>query len=269
MPESAILRLRGIMARLRDPADGCPWDREQSFASLARFTIEEAYEVAEAVERGSSDALREELGDLLFQVVFYARIAEELGRFNLDDVANAIANKLVRRHPHVFSAAQVPTAADQARAWEGHKAEERRMGRGDDRDPGALEGVALALPALTRAVKLQGRAARVGFDWPDSACVLEKIEEELEELRAEIGDGDPERTEHEVGDVLLAVSNLSRHLGVDPETALRRANRRFEQRFRRMEALAATDGGRLEDLRLDQMEALWCRAKSEEKDGNR
>lgn len=264
MSESGLERLRGIMARLRDPERGCPWDREQDLTTLVPFTIEEAYEVADAVERGDLDELREELGDLLFQVVFYARIAEEAGQFDLDDVIAGIAGKLIRRHPHVFGDAEVDSVAGQSRAWEAHKAEERRS-KGGATD--VFSGVALALPALTRAVKLQRRAARVGFDWPDRERVLEKVGEELGELHAEIEGGDAARLDHEIGDLLLAVSNLARHLDIDPEGAVRRANRRFQRRYRRMETLAAAAGGRLEDASLEEMEAFWRRAKAEEGGG--
>lgn len=248
-----------IMRRLRAEEDGCAWDRAQTFRSLVPHTLEEAYEVADAIERGDDAGLRDELGDLLFQVVFYARIAEEQGLFGFRAVAEGIAAKLVRRHPHVFGAgadAQAP-AAD----WEAHKARERD----DGGLRGTLAGVAQALPALTRAVKLQNRAARDGFDWPDVERVFDKIAEEIAELRAELGTpaGSPRRV-HEVGDLLLAVSNLARHLGVDPEAALRQANRRFERRYARMEAIAADGGRRFGDLVLDEQEALWRQAKAEE-----
>lgn len=257
------------MARLRAPQGGCPWDREQTFASLAPYTVEEAYEVMDAVERGDLSGLRDELGDLLFQVVFFARIAEELGRFDLDDVAAGIVGKLVRRHPHVFGAepGAVPLGPDD---WEAHKAEERRR-RAEAAGvapPGGLAGVARALPSLVRAVKLQDRAARVGFDWPKVERVMDKVAEELEELRAEFAAADPERLDHELGDVLMAVSNVARHLGVDPEQALHRANRRFERRYARMETLSAADGRRMEDATLEELEALWTRAKADlDRDG--
>jgi MazG family protein len=250
-----------IMRRLRAETGGCPWDREQTYASLVPYTLEEAYEVADAVERGDRAGLRDELGDLLFQVVFYARIAEEAGEFGFEDVAAAIAAKLIRRHPHVFGDRTIDDARAQAAAWEAHKAREREA----DGRRGTLDGVARALPALTRAVKLQNRAARDGFDWPEVERVFEKIAEEIAEVRAELDTppGSPPLV-HEVGDLLLAASNLARHLGVDPEAALQQANRRFERRYARMEALMAAAGGRLADIDLEAQEALWRRAKAEE-----
>ncbi|MCC6302621.1 MAG: nucleoside triphosphate pyrophosphohydrolase [Gammaproteobacteria bacterium] len=248
-----------IMRRLRADAGGCPWDRAQTFESLRPHTLEEAYEVADAIERGDVAGLRDELGDLLFQVVFHARIAEEAGQFDFEAVAAGIVAKLIRRHPHVFEAARNGDAT--AGAWEAHKARERA----DRGDHGALAGVARALPALTRAVKLQNRAARDGFDWPEVGRVFDKIAEEIAEVRAELHTppGSPELI-HEVGDLLLAVSNLARHLGVDPEAALGQANRRFERRYARMEAIAAGVGERFGELDLDRQEALWRQAKAEE-----
>ncbi|MCC6207227.1 MAG: nucleoside triphosphate pyrophosphohydrolase [Gammaproteobacteria bacterium] len=250
-----------IMRRLRAREGGCPWDSAQTLQSLLPHTLEEAYEVVDAIERGDVAGLCDELGDLLFQVVFYARIAEEQGAFTFREVAEGIVTKLIRRHPHVFGAGQIADAQAQSADWEAHKARERS----DKGVRGTLAGVAQALPALTRAVKLQNRAARDGFDWPDVERVFDKIAEEIGELRAELGTpaGSPRRV-HEVGDLLLAVSNLARHLGVDPEAALRQANRRFEWRYARMEAIAADGGHRFGDLALDEQEALWRRAKSEE-----
>jgi MazG family protein len=227
------------MARLREP-DGCPWDRAQDFATIAPYTIEEAYEVADAIARGDTRALKDELGDLLLQVVFHARMAEEAGMFAFDDVAAAIADKMKRRHPHVFGAAEIASVAAQNDAWEEHKAAERRARA---QETGAaesvLDGVALALPALLRAVKLQKRAARIGFDWPEARPVFDKIAEETAELRTELEHGaDRARLEDAVGDLLFAVANLARKLEIDPETALRRATAKFERRFRRVEALA-------------------------------
>jgi MazG family protein len=253
MAGGAMEELLAIMRRLRAETGGCPWDREQTFASLVPHTLEEAYEVADAIERGDPAGLRDELGDLLFQVVFYARIAEEAGEFDFEAVVAGIVAKLIRRHPHVFGARPVDDARTQAAAWEAHKARERETaGR-----QGALDGVAHALPALTRAVKLQNRAARDGFDWPEVERVFDKIAEEIAEVRAELDTppGSP-RLVHEVGDLLLAVSNLARHLEVDPEAALRQANRRFERRYARMEALMAADGRRLADVDLEALEAL-------------
>lgn len=261
-----MARLLSIMARLRDRTSGCPWDREQNFRTIAPYTVEEAYEVADAIERGDFAALREELGDLLFQVVFYAQMGSEEGRFTFADIAGDIADKMVRRHPHVFGDAEIKTAADQTRAWEDHKAAERAIGL---EEPSALDGVPLALPALTRAEKLQKRASRVGFDWPEAAQVLDKIEEEIAELRAEIGGAaapkpNP-RIEDEIGDLFFALVNLARHLGCDSEQSLRGTNAKFERRFRAIEAALARDGRNCADATLDEMEALWVAAKRAEK----
>jgi len=266
----SIHKLRDIMAALRDPDRGCPWDLQQDFASIVPHTLEEAYEVAEAIERGDMDELRDELGDLLFQVVFYARLGEEQGRFDLDQVAAGIVDKLVRRHPHVFAGdASISDAEAQTRAWEAGKARERAAKAGAS---GALSGVALALPALSRAVKLQRRAARVGFDWPEITPVFAKVEEELaevrEEVRVEIESGaNQARIAEEMGDLLFAVTNLARLAHVEPETALRRANRKFERRFAQMEALAAAQGRALDSLDLESWEALWETVKAGETTG--
>ena len=239
-----IDRLLAIMAQLRSPETGCPWDIEQNFATIAPYTIEEAYEVADAIERGDIPALRDELGDLLFQVVFHARMAEELGHFDFEGVAEAISDKMLRRHPHVFGDAEKPD-------WEGLKAAER-AGSVDD---SALAGVALGMPALLRAEKLQKRAARTGFDWPDADGAKAKITEEMAEVESA---PDADAREEEVGDLLFAVVNWARKLGIDPEVALRRANGKFERRFRAMEGMAE---GRFADLDLDAQEALWQKAK--------
>jgi MazG family protein len=259
-------RLLDIMARLRDPEHGCPWDLEQSFATIAPYTIEEAYEVAEAAERGEPEALKDELGDLLLQVVFHARMAEEARHFAFNDVARAIADKMIRRHPHVFADAEVDGAAAQTVAWEAQKAEERRAKAASaGRPESALDGVGLGLPALTRAEKLQKRAARVGFDWPSTTPVFDKIEEEIAELRTEIdGGGTPERIVDELGDLLFAVVNLARRLSVDPEQALRHANRKFERRFRAIEERLAVAGKPITEANLDEMEAEWERVKADE-----
>jgi nucleoside triphosphate diphosphatase len=250
-------RLLDIMARLRDPATGCPWDQAQNFRTIAPYTIEEAYEVAEACEAGDPAALKDELGDLLFQTVFHARMAEEAGLFGFADVAAAIADKMVRRHPHVFGDVKIAGAAAQTLAWEETKAQERAA----DGAASVLDGVGVALPALTRAEKLQKRAARVGFDWPDAAPVFAKIDEELDELRDEIDAGaNPARLEDEVGDVLFAVVNLARHLRIDPEQALRAASRKFERRFRAIEEAAPLAG-----RSLDELEAEWQRVKAAER----
>ena len=260
-------RLLTIMARLRDPDGGCPWDLEQSFTTIAPYTIEEAYEVADAIERDDLGDLRDELGDLLLQVVFHARMAEEAGAFAFDDVAGAIVDKMVRRHPHVFGDASGGDA-DLRATWEAQKAAERAQkasARGQAHAAGALDDVPRALPALMRAEKLQKRAARVGFDWRDLGPVLAKIEEELGELRAEIdADAPAARLEAELGDVLFAVVNLGRHLGVDPESALRGTNGRFESRFRAIEAALAARGLGPADVDLDELERLWVEAKRAE-----
>jgi ATP diphosphatase len=257
-------RLLTIMARLRDRERGCPWDREQDFATIAPYTIEEAYEVADAIGRGDMAALRDELGDLLFQVVFHARMAEEAGHFAFDDVAAAIADKMVRRHPHVFGSAEIGSVAAQNAAWEEHKAEERRArARAAGTAESVLDGVALALPALLRAVKIQRRAARIGFDWPDARPVFDKLDEEIAELTAELDRGaDRPAIEDEVGDILFAVANLARKLDIDPEAALRGATAKFERRFRDIEALA-----RERDIGpdLDALEALWQEVKRAER----
>jgi nucleoside triphosphate diphosphatase len=266
-----VQRLLAIMARLRDPNSGCPWDVAQSFATIAPYTIEEAYEVADAIDRNDMADLRDELGDLLLQVVFHARMAEELGAFAFGDVVDAICDKMTRRHPHVFGNADVGSADAQARAWDGHKRAERDAAGHDDRS--ALAGIARGLPEWQRAVKLQQRAARIGFDWPDPVPVIAKLHEEIEEVRVEFaavanasGDVDAQqRLEDEIGDVLFVCANLARHARVDPGTALRRANRKFERRFRQMETLAEGDGVELASLDLDAQDAYWNRAKASEK----
>ena len=255
-----VTRLLEIMARLRDPEHGCPWDVAQTFRTIAPYTIEEAYEVADAVEQQDMPALKDELGDLLLQVVFHARMAEEDGLFDFDAVAGAISDKMVRRHPHVFGADKVESAAAQTVNWEALKAAERAEKAADGKRPhSALDGVARGLPGLTRAEKLQKRAARVGFDWPETSQVFDKIDEELAEIKDEIeNSGPPARLEDEIGDLLFVVVNLARHLKVDPESALRHANAKFEHRFHQVEA-AFPKG--LEGVSLDQMEAAWQAAK--------
>jgi MazG family protein len=254
----SVERLLAIMARLRDPERGCPWDREQDWASIAPHTIEEAYELADAIAAGRVDRVRDELGDVLFQVVFQARIAEERGLFDFAAVADGISDKLERRHPHVFGTATVADAAEQTVAWEEHKAAERRaQGAGD----GALDGVAIGLPALTRAAKLGKRAARVGFDWPDVTGVLDKVDEEVAELRQAARHGDLAAVQEELGDLLFSVVQAARHLGVEPETALREANAKFERRFREVEAQLAAQGREVAGTPPDQLEALWTLAK--------
>jgi nucleoside triphosphate diphosphatase len=255
-------RLLQVMARLRDPERGCPWDVEQTFATIAPYTIEEAYEVAEAIARDDPSALKDELGDLLLQVVFHARMAEETGEFDFRDVAGAIAAKLIRRHPHVFADVEYADAAEQTADWERIKAEERAAAG----QHSVFDGVPLALPALARAAKLQKRAARVGFDWPSIEPVLDKLDEELAELRAALAAGEPsERLAEELGDLLFVCANLGRHLHTDPETALRAANDKFVRRFRRIEALLREQDRQPEDLTLAELDALWEQAKSEER----
>ena len=251
------------MARLRDPQGGCPWDVQQDFASIAPYTIEEAYEVADAIDRGDRDDLREELGDLLLQVVFHARMAEEEGSFAFNDVVEGICEKMVRRHPHVFGDAVVADAAAQTRAWEAHKRSEQ-AGR---EDQSALAGVAAGLPEWMRALKLQKRAAAVGFEWADAQPVLDKLHEEVEEVRAEFNQGaDPARLLDEIGDVLFVAINVARHAGVDPSAALRHANAKFERRFRFMESAAAAGGSALAALDLATQEQLWSDAKRQERE---
>ena len=271
-PSSDIRRLIDIMAALRDPVDGCPWDVQQTFASIAPFTIEEAYEVVDAIERGAVEDLREELGDLLLQVVLHARMAEEARLFDFDGVVEAITTKLVRRHPHVFGDSRTLTSEEVKGLWGRIKAEEKRAklalearsGEPSETKSAALDGVPLALPALSRALKLQEKAGKVGFDWNDVRAVLEKIREEVIEVEAEIAEGSAQALSNEVGDLLFAAVNLARHLKVDPEAALRSANAKFERRFAHIENRLA-EGGRTPDgASLDEMERLWAEAKAEE-----
>ena len=257
--------LIALMAKLRDPNGGCPWDREQTFASIAPYTIEEAYEVADAIEKGGRDPLRDELGDLLFQVVFHARMAEERGWFDFAAVARSIHDKLARRHPHVFGGATFASAEEQTRSWEALKAIERSQAQPRDAtETGVLGDVPRALPALTRAAKIGRRASHVGFDWPDAAQVREKVGEELAEVEDALRRGDSSHVKEEVGDVLFAVANWARHLQVDAEEALRGANAKFERRFRLMEAQASARGRALDTLSAQEWEALWSEAKERE-----
>ncbi len=251
-------RLLEIMAQLRDPQRGCPWDRQQDFRSIAPYTVEEAYEVADAIERGDFPALKEELGDLLLQVVYHARMAEEAGLFAFEDVAAGIADKLTVRHPHVFGQADIRTAGQQSQDWEARKAQERAA----KAQQGVLDGIPAALPGLTRAEKLQKRAARVGFDWPELKPVFAKLREELAELEQEVEAQAPRaRLEDELGDVLFAAANLARKLGVDPEQALRGTNAKFERRFRHVEARLAEKGLKPEQVSLEEMDRHWDEAK--------
>lgn len=255
---SEIEEVLEVMARLRDPERGCPWDLQQSFATIAPYTLEEAFEVADAIERADLGALREELGDLLFQVVFHSRLAEEQGAFDFATVARGLADKMRRRHPHVFGTAEIADAQSQTLAWEAHKAEERAARR-----EGVLDGVPLALPALARAQKLGRRAARVGFDWPHARGVLDKLAEEIVELEAAIdaGDRQSDAVGEELGDLLFTVANLARHLDVDAESALRRASLKFEQRFRHMESRLAQAGRSPADAPAAELDRLWNEAK--------
>jgi MazG family protein len=259
-PMQALLQL---MVALRHPEQGCPWDIRQSFTSIAPYTLEEAYEVLDAVAREDMGELREELGDLLFQVVYHARMAEEAGHFDFHDVARGIVEKMIRRHPHVFGEVQHADEAAIKAAWEAQKADERASKQTEPPSSliSALDGVALALPALTRAVKLEKRAARLGFDWPDAEAVFPKIDEELTELRAGIAAQDTANIFEEVGDVLFAVTNLARKLGVDPEAALRASNAKFELRFKGMECLAHEQGQVLAAMDAHEQEALYQRVK--------
>jgi nucleoside triphosphate diphosphatase len=255
----AIERLLEIMARLRDPARGCPWDLQQDFRSIAPHTLEEAYEVADAIEQGDLAKLRDELGDLLFQVAFHAQLASECDAFVFDDVVEAICDKLTRRHPHVFGDAVVAGAAEQTAAWERMKREER-VARGD---AGALADVPMALPALTRARKLGARAAQAGFDWPDATGARAKVGEELAELDAALNSSDPTAREGELGDLLFSVVNLARHLEMDPESALRRANERFARRYRHVERELDRLGQPAGSATPELLDRLWAIAKSE------
>ncbi|GAB6053613.1 nucleoside triphosphate pyrophosphohydrolase [Magnetospira thiophila] len=259
-------RLLEIMARLRNPDGGCPWDLEQDFATIAPHTIEEAYEVADAIERRDMPHLRDELGDLLFQVVYHAQMAKESGHFDYEDVARAISDKMVRRHPHVFGSAEIATASEQTVSWESIKAQERQQKAAE---AGAfhsvLDDVTPGLPALTRALKLQKRVVRVGFDWHTHKDVLNKIREEIEELDAELEHGDPARLEDELGDILFVMVNLARRLEVDPESALRHANNKFVGRFQGVERELAALGKTPEQSNLEEMDALWNKVKAREK----
>jgi ATP diphosphatase len=271
MPKHDIAGLLEIMARLRDPQHGCPWDLRQDFATIAPYTIEEAYEVADAVDRGDLDDLKDELGDLLLQVVFHARMAEELGAFDFGDVVEAISDKMTRRHPHVFAGMSIADSDALNAMWDAAKKQERLARQGEQADTSALAGVARGLPEWQRAMKLQKKAAAVGFDWPSHRQVVDKLHEEIAEVAAEFAarDDDPSdaavhgRLEEELGDLLFVAANLARHAGVDPGAALRRANHKFERRFRAMEALAAGDGIDLSAQPLEAQDRYWLRAKAQ------
>lgn len=268
-PGRSLEKLLEVMARLRDPVGGCPWDQVQDFRTIAPYTIEEAYEVADAIRRGGPSgpdwpALLDELGDLLFQVVYHARMAEEAGRFGFADVAEAITAKMVRRHPHVFGEAAARDASGQTAAWESQKAAERAARA----ETGTLAGIPPGLPALTRAAKLTRRAAQVGFDWPEAGAVLDKLEEEAAELRAELGpNADRARLADEVGDLLFVLANLARNLDLDPEDCLAGANAKFERRFKAVERALARRGMGPDEATLDEMEAEWQAAKAAERRG--
>ena len=261
---SAIEQLLEIMRRLRDPQAGCPWDLEQTYRTLVPYTLEEAYEVADAIEQDDLEHLPDELGDLLFQVVFYAQIGQEEGRFDFEQVVQGISDKLVRRHPHVFADVEIESAEAQTQAWEEHKRQERDR-KAASGQASTLDGVSLALPALVRAAKLQRRAARVGFDWPDIEGVIAKVKEELAELETELqAKATPEALAEELGDLLFSCVNLARHLNIEPEAVLRTANLKFEQRFRHVEAELQASGG-IEQATLQEMDAAWEAAKRREK----
>ncbi|KCZ83300.1 nucleoside triphosphate pyrophosphohydrolase [Hyphomonas jannaschiana] len=262
-----FVRLLEIMDRLRDPEGGCPWDLEQTFHTIAPYTIEEAYEVADAIERDDKSDLREELGDLLFQVAFHSRMAAEEGAFEAADVAKAINDKMIRRHPHVFEASDDRSSDEQVIAWEVVKAKEREAKAKGKAPASALDGVALSLPALLRAEKLQKRAARTGFDWTEADQIFDKLEEETAEVKDAIASGDPAAVQDEIGDLLFVVANLARRLSVDPEVALRQANAKFERRFRAMEQMAGQHDQAFDQLDLEAQEGLWQAVKKTEVSG--
>ncbi len=274
-PSTDITRLIEIMAALRTPGTGCPWDLEQDFASIAPYTIEEAYEVADAIERGDLADLRDELGDLLLQVVFHARIAEEQGTFAFPDVVEAITGKLIRRHPHVFGSTKDLSPEEVKNLWDTIKTEEKaerraareKMGQAAEaHEAGLLGGIPTALPALTRAQKLTAKAAKVGFDWPEVVQVIDKIHEELEEVKEASSSGERNKIEEEIGDLLFSVTNLARHFDIDPERALRRTNAKFERRFKAIEEALQKQDRSLDEASLDEMEKLWVAAKMAERE---
>jgi ATP diphosphatase len=277
-PSSDISRLLEIMAALRTPGTGCPWDLEQDFTSIAPYTLEEAYEVVDAIERGDLADLRDELGDLLLQVVFHARMAEEQGAFAFPDVVEAITKKLIRRHPHVFGSIKELSPEEVKSLWDTIKGEEKAERRAaretmglapEAHEAGFLGGIPTALPALTRAQKLTAKAAKVGFDWPEAVQVIDKIHEELEEVKEASSSGDRDRIEDEIGDLLFSVTNLARHFGIDPERALRRTNAKFERRFKAIETALGQQDRSLDEASLDEMETLWVAAKTAEREPGR
>ena len=258
-----LQKLLDIMAQLRDPKDGCAWDVEQTFETIAPYTVEEAYEVAEAIDNNDMDALKDELGDLMFQAVFHARMAEEAGYFNFSDVIDAISDKMIRRHPHVFGSENYRDAEEQTVAWEEQKARERA----EKKQKSILDGVTVGLPALTRAVKLQKRAARVGFDWPSTSGVIDKLNEEMLELSEELiaDKQDQEKIEEEFGDMMFVYANLARHLKIDPEQALKKANNKFTRRFNKIEQEIVNKESSFGQYSLNELEEFWQQAKIEEK----
>ena len=262
-----IDRLVEVMRQLRDPKTGCPWDLEQTFASIAPYTLEETYETVEAIEANDPKAIAEELGDLLFQIVFHAQIGTDTGLFTLDDIARQVTDKMIERHPHVFGDRDANSADKVLKNWETDKAAKREaQAKAEGRSLGALDGVSTALPAATRAVKLQNRAARVGFDWVDTQDIIAKIHEEADELKAEIDIvGNHDAIEDELGDLFFALVNLARRIKVDPETALRLTNRKFERRFRGIEAKLALENKKPSDVPLDDLEKIWNQIKTDEK----
>jgi ATP diphosphatase len=263
----SVERLIEVMRRLRDPQKGCPWDLEQNFKTIAPFTLEETYEVAEAIEQNDMMALKDELGDLLFQIVFHAQMGDEAGLFDLESIAAHVADKMIERHPHVFADRDARTANEVLANWETDKAAKRQaQAKAENRAASRLDGVSTALPAMLRAIKLQNRAASVGFDWTDAKDILAKIKEETAELEAEINaDAGKDAREDELGDLLFALVNLARRLEIDPEQALRGTNRKFDRRFREIEKRLAAQGRKIEDASLDEMERIWIAIKNEEK----
>ena len=267
-PGKNIERLLDVMARLRDPKGGCAWDLEQNFKTIAPHTLEETYELVEAIENNDAQAIKEELGDVLFQVAFHAQIGHEAGLFDFEEVAGSVADKMIERHPHVFGERDAKTAHDVVVNWEADKEKKRQAQaeKAGQKIPSVLDGVSTALPAATRAVKLQKRAARVGFDWSDAKDVFAKIREEIGELETEVtAKADHNFLEDELGDVFFAVTNLARKLDVDPETALRRTNQKFERRFRKIEEILESQGRKISGASLEEMEEIWKRIKKEEK----
>jgi ATP diphosphatase len=264
-----VKRLLEIMAQLRDPVKGCPWDLRQTYNTIVPYTLEEAYEVADSIQRGEITELRDELGDLLFQIIFYSQIAKEEGHFDFNDVVIAICEKMLRRHPHVFSNTTYQNDEELHHAWEKHKADERAQRNGTSKLESQMDGVALALPALKRAEKLQKRAARIGFDWPDARSALEKVREELEEVFVEIEAANRQRLREELGDLLFSMVNIIRLLDLDAEESLRHANEKFERRFRTMENLLYQEGNtNIHDLSLEQLDTAWEKVKLSEPPSN-